>query len=475
MRLTVRKQVAWWGGAALVLVLVLWGLGKTITPFLMGAGIAYILDPVVTRLQRLGCSRTLAVVLMTLLAALLFVAGMLLLVPALVRQAVQLVQAAPEYFNAFQGFVTTRLPGIWPQGGGMATWGSETAQKISELASTALPALLDSMSSVLGVIVTLLIVPVVTFYLLLDWHALIAHVDSLLPRDHARTIRRLASEIDATLSGFLRGQGLVTLILGTFYAVALVSVGLPYGLVIGLMAAVLSIIPYLGVFVGGLTAIGVAAMTFWDQPLWIGVVAAIFAFGQMVEGNFLQPKIVGGSVGLHPVWLLLALSVFGAVFGFVGLIVAVPLAAASGVLARFAIARYRESGLYTGRVVPPEPSAPILVELVPRGTVAKRRALASVEKNDVVARMREEKAEKEAEKEAGRDDSGPDAAESAGSVVGKAVRRIAETAAELAAEHTVRKLAAGEKTAGEKAAGEVVPEVVSGVEAPPEGGAAPRS
>ncbi len=441
MRLTVRKQVAWWGGAALVLVLVLWGLGNTIMPFLMGAGIAYILDPVVTRLQRLGCSRTLAVVLMTLVAALLFVAGVLLLVPALVRQGVQLVQAAPEYFNTFQTFITARFPGIWPEGGSFATWGSEVADRVSELAGTALPALLGSMSSVLGVIVTLLIVPVVTFYLLLDWHAMIAHLDSLLPRDHARTIRQLAAEIDATLAGFLRGQGLVTLILGTFYAVALVSVGLPYGLVIGLMAAVLSIIPYLGVFVGGLTAIGVAAMTFWDQPIWIGAVAAIFAFGQMVEGNVLQPKIVGGSVGLHPVWLLLALSVFGAVFGFVGLIVAVPLAAAVGVLARFAVAQYRASGLYTGRVIPPEPSAPMMVELVPRGTIAKQRALASVEKNDVVARMREEEAEKEAVRE---EAAAQENAESAGNTIGKAVRRIAETAAELAAERTARKLGAEE-------------------------------
>lgn len=439
MRLTVRKQVVWWGGAALVLVLVLWGLGNTIMPFLIGTGLAYILDPVVTRLQRLGCSRALAVVLITLIGVVLFVAGVLLLVPVLVRQAVQLVQAAPDYFNAFQAFVTARFPGIWPEGGSIAAWGSETAKKISELAGSALPALLDSVSSVAGVIVTLLIVPVVTFYLLLDWRAMIDHLDSLLPRDHAGTIRRLAAEIDTTLSGFLRGQGLVTLILGTFYAVALVSVGLPYGLVIGLMAAVLSIIPYLGVFVGGLTAIGVAAMTFWDDPIWIGAVAAIFAFGQLVEGNVLQPKIVGGSVGLHPVWLLLALSVFGSVFGFVGLIVAVPLAAAVGVLARFAVARYRESGLYTGRVVPPEPSAPLLVEMVPRGTVARQRALASVEKNDAMARAREEAAEREAEREPAGDD-----ADSAGSAVTRAVRKIAETAAEIAAERAAKKVASEE-------------------------------
>ena len=431
MRIPMQKQVAWWGGAALVLVLILWGLGNTITPFLMGAGIAYILDPVVSRLQRLGCSRTLAVVLITIVAVVAFVAGVLLLVPALVRQITQLVQATPGYFDAFQGFVSARFPGLWPDGGTIATWGNEAAQRLSELAGTALPALLDSMSSVVRVIVTLLIVPVVVFYLLLDWRAMIVHLDSLLPRDHADTIRTLAAEVDKTLAGFLRGQGLVTLILGTFYAVALVSIGLPYGLVIGLTAAVLSIIPYLGVFVGGLTAIGVAVMAFWDQPLWIGAVAAIFAFGQMVEGNVLQPKIVGGSVGLHPVWLLLALSVFGALFGFVGLIVAVPLAAVVGVLARFAVARYRESGIYTGRVVPPEPAAPMMVELVPRGTVEKRRALASMEKDVAVARAREEEAIHEAEEQAGH---------SAGNVIGKAVRAIAETAAERVAEHTARKV-----------------------------------
>ncbi len=168
-------------------------------------------------------------------------------------------------------------------------------------------------------------------------------------------------------------------ILGTWYALALMLVGLPFGFFIGIMAAVLSFIPYVGVLIGGATAIGVALFSFWGDPLWIGAVVAIFALGQIVEGNYLQPKIVGGHVGLHPVWLLLALSVFGALFGFVGLVMAVPMAAALGVLARFLIARYRESSLFTGQALPSEPSQPILVEMVPTGTVANRMRTARMD------------------------------------------------------------------------------------------------
>jgi len=145
----------------------------------------------------------------------------------------------------------------------------------------------------------------------------------------------------------------------------------------------LSFIPYVGVLIGGATAIGVALFSFWGDPLWIGAVVAIFGLGQVVEGNYLQPKIVGGHVGLHPVWLLLALSVFGALFGFVGLVLAVPMAAALGVLARFLIARYLESPLFTGQGVPDEPAQPLLVEMVPPGTVAERIRLARMEADRV--------------------------------------------------------------------------------------------
>ena len=161
-------------------------------------------------------------------------------------------------------------------------------------------------------------------------------------------IRRLAGQIDRTLAAFIRGMGTVCLILGTYYAVALMLVGLQFGLVIGFVAGLVTFIPYLGALIGGALAIGLALFQFWGDWITIGIVAGIFAIGQIIEGNFLTPKLVGNSVGLHPVWLILALSVFGALFGFVGMLIAVPVAAAMGVLTRFGVEQYQQSLLYKG-------------------------------------------------------------------------------------------------------------------------------
>jgi predicted PurR-regulated permease PerM len=200
----------------------------------------------------------------------------------------------------------------------------------------------------LNILLLFVIVPVVAVYLLLDWDRMVAQIDSLLPRDHAPVIRRLARDIDKTLASFIRGMGTVCLILGAYYAIALMLVGLQFGLVVGFIAGLVTFIPYLGAVLGGVLAIGLALFQFWGDWVSIGLVAAIFVLGQMLEGNFLTPKLVGNSVGLHPVWLILALSVFGSLFGFVGMLAAVPIAAALGVVARFATEQYRESVLYKG-------------------------------------------------------------------------------------------------------------------------------
>jgi predicted PurR-regulated permease PerM len=184
--------------------------------------------------------------------------------------------------------------------------------------------------------------------LLLDWDRMVAQIDSLLPRDHAPVIRSLARDIDKTLASFIRGMGTVCLILGTYYAIALMLVGLQFGLVVGFIAGLVTFIPYLGAMLGGVLAIGLALFQFWGDWVSIGLVAAIFVLGQVLEGNFLTPKLVGNSVGLHPVWLILALSMFGSMFGFVGMLAAVPIAAALGVVARFATNQYRDSVLYKG-------------------------------------------------------------------------------------------------------------------------------
>ena len=373
MRVPVQKQITWWGVAAAVLLVSMWLLGQAILPFILGAGIAYMLDPIADRLERAGLSRTKSVVVITAVAILIFIAAIGFLVPVLVRQATALVQTAPEMLDKLQAFLAARFPDMLPEGGSVRSALNDMGKAIGERGSDLISTVMGSVRGVVSVIALFVIVPVVAFYLLLDWDEMVERIDDLLPREHAPTIRRIAGEIDDALSGFLRGQGLVILILGTWYGLALALVGLPFGFFIGIMAAVLSFIPYVGSLVGGATAIGVALFSFWSTPIWIGAVIAIFVIGQVVEGNYLQPKIVGGHVGLHPVWLLLALSVFGALFGFAGMVMAVPLAAALGVIVRFLTGRYRESALYTGRDVPPEPAQPTLIEIVPRGTVATNR------------------------------------------------------------------------------------------------------
>lgn len=370
MRMPVQKQLVWWGVATAILLVAMWLLGQPILPFIMGAGIAYLLDPVADRLERMGLSRIMSVVVITAGAIILLAALILLVMPLLLRQAAALINTAPQMFDQAMSFISARFPDLVPENSSLGTTLSDLGSTFGEQMGSIATTVIGSVGGVISTIALLVIAPVVAFYLLLDWDHMVEEIDRLLPREHAPTVRRIAREIDEALSGFVRGQGLVILILGTWYSIGLMLVGLPFGFFIGIMAAVLSFIPYVGVLIGGATAIGVALFSFWGDPLWIGAVVTIFAIGQIVEGNYLQPKIVGGHVGLHPVWLLLALSVFGSLFGFVGMVVAVPLAAALGVIARFLIERYRSSALYTGQEVPHEPAQPTLIEIVPPGTVA---------------------------------------------------------------------------------------------------------
>jgi predicted PurR-regulated permease PerM len=196
-----------------------------------------------------------------------------------------------------------------------------------------------------------IVTPIVAFYLLTDWDRMVARLDSWLPRPHVETLRGLAREMDDAMAGFIRGQAVVCLLLGLFYAIGLSLAGLNFGLLIGLAAGILSFIPYVGSFIGFVLSISVAFVQFWPDWVHIAAVAAIFAAGQFIEGNFLSPKLVGNRVGLHPVWLMFALFAFGYLFGFAGLLMAVPLAAAVGVLTRFALRKYLSSPFYLGSEV----------------------------------------------------------------------------------------------------------------------------
>lgn len=349
MALPVREQIKYWGLAAVVFLAVLWVLGDVILPFVLGAAIAYFLDPVADRLEAMGCSRALATGIITLFALLVFVMLALLVIPTLVNQTAGLIEAAPVISQNLQAFVTERFPEIGDANSTIRRSLTSIAETIESKGGEVLNTVLGSFSGVVNALVLFVIVPVVAFYLLLDWDRMVAKIDALLPRDHAPMIRKLAADIDRTMAGFIRGQGTVCLILGAYYAVALMLVGLNFGLVVGFVAGALTFIPYVGALVGGILAVGLALFQFWGDWLWIVLVWAIFQSGQFVEGNILTPKLVGTSVGLHPVWLIFALSAFGALFGFVGLLVAVPVAAAIGVVTRFAIDRYKSSLLYQGR------------------------------------------------------------------------------------------------------------------------------
>jgi len=348
MALPVKDQIRYWGIATAAFLVILWFLGDVILPFVLGGAIAYFLDPVADRIERLGASRAVATTIITLSALLIFVLMALLVVPLLVQQAVSLFDTAPKLFQDLQGFLTARFPSLVDEDSVLRQSLISVGATIRERGGELLNTVLTSVNSLVGIVLLFVIVPVVAFYLLYDWDRMVAKVDDLLPRDHAPTIRHLAGEIDRTLASFIRGMGTVSLILGTYYAVALMLVGLQFGLVVGALAGLVTFIPYVGALLGGALAIGLALFQFWGDWVSIGLVAGIFVLGQVVEGNVLTPKLVGSSVGLHPVWLIFALSVFGSLFGFVGMLVAVPVAAVIGVVARFGISGYKNSLLYRG-------------------------------------------------------------------------------------------------------------------------------
>lgn len=352
MAVSPRRQLQFWGIALSILVLVLWLLGSTLLPFLMGAAIAYFLDPLVDRLQRLGLNRAVATAVIALTVVILFVVVLVVAVPALVWQVQGLAAAMPDYMSQLISLLGRRFPDVFGENSRLWRNLTDFETMMRDGGMTVANQLLVGSLKVLDFVILIVVTPVVAFYLLLDWDRLLARLNSILPREHALTIRRLGREVDVVLAGFVRGQLTVCLILGTFYAIGLALIGLQFGVLVGLMAGLLSFIPYIGSIVGMVLSIGIALFQFWGDWTWVVATAAVFFTGQFIEGNILAPALIGKSVGLHPVWLMLALSVFGALFGFTGLLVAVPVAAALGVVGRFMIDQYLSSPLYTGR--PPD-------------------------------------------------------------------------------------------------------------------------
>ncbi len=354
MGLSAKKQLKWWGISAVVLIALFWVLGGALLPYIAGAAIAYFLDPLADRLEKIGLSRLWATVVICTITAMLAVLAVLIVLPLLIDQLVGLAKAAPGLVAQFQNWLGERFPQIFVEESMLRRGLLSLQNMLKDQSLVLVNGVLNSSLAVFDFLILLVITPVVSFYLLLDWDRLVAKIDIWLPREHLETIRGLARNIDKVLAGFVRGQITVSAILGSFYAISLVLIGLQFGAVIGLVAGLISFIPFVGSIIGGGLSIGVAVFQFWDDPIWIGVVAAVFAIGQFFEGNILSPKLVGGSVGLHPVWLMFSLSAFGSLLGFVGLLIAVPVSASIGVIGRFLMDQYIDGPLYKGPKKPEE-------------------------------------------------------------------------------------------------------------------------
>lgn len=352
--MNLQRQVLFWIGALVVFILILWILRDMLLPFVAGMALAYLLNPLTDRLERYGVHRLIATLAVIGIFVLFFVVVAILLVPLLGSQMFAFIQRLPGYVTRLQEVIMTEENKQWLQhliGDRLPDMQKSVGDLVGQGASwlgTFLQSLWSGGRAIISVFALVVITPVVAFYLLYDWHKMVRKVDSWLPLSYRDTIRRLAGEIDQAIAGFLRGQASVCLILGLYYSVALTLTGLNFALLIGFSAGLLSFIPYVGSLSGLLIATGVAVAQFWPDWTWVVVVACIFFAGQFVEGYILSPKLVGESVGLHPVWLMFSLFAFGYLFGFVGLLLAVPLAAATGVLVRYGLSQYLASPLYTG-------------------------------------------------------------------------------------------------------------------------------
>ncbi len=348
-----RRQLFFWLAALAGLLVLLRVFSSILLPFVAGAAVAYLLDPVADWMERRGLSRTAVALILLLLFFALFVVALIVLIPALVDQLVALVDHLPDLIAQLQAFLDPLLESDLARFFGIdravleGQLGDFVGGGAAHL-SVVLGSIWSGGKALIAVLSLLVVTPVVAFYFLHDWNKMVSRIDSWLPHQHAETIRDLARQMNRAIAGFVRGQGLLCVILSIFYAGALGLIGLDFGLLIGLVAGALSFIPLVGALVGFIVSVGVAAVQFWPEGLWIAVTAGVFIVGQLLESYVLQPRIIGNSIGLHPVWMLFAFLAFGVLFGFVGTLIAIPAAAVVAVLVRFGLGRYLASPFHGG-------------------------------------------------------------------------------------------------------------------------------
>lgn len=344
----------WWLLLGLAFVgWLLYLLSPILTPFVISAMLAYLGDPLVDRLEARRIPRSLAVSLVFVVIFLFLLVLAVLLIPRLESQITTLLQKAPDYLAWIRAEVVPWLQQRLQLQGGLDEIAlirdtlTQHWQQAGGLVAGAMSSVSRSGLALLGWLANLVLIPVVTFYLLRDWDRMIAGIQALLPRNVAPTIGRLARESDEVLGAFLRGQLLVMFALGVIYTTGLWLVGLEFALLIGMFAGLMSFVPYLGLILGVLVA-GVAAVLQFHDLSALPWVVLVFVVGQLVEGTVLTPKLVGDRIGMHPVAVIFAVMAGGQLYGFFGILLALPVAAVSMVLVRHALDRYRASGLYAG-------------------------------------------------------------------------------------------------------------------------------
>ncbi len=367
-----------WAGLFLLTILFLWIFRPILLPFVVGMTIAYLLNPVVNWLQRVGIGRSFGAMIALTGVIIAFIGLLLAVVPLVTVQIGGLVARLPDYISDLQGLLRQWAPQFTEWLGPERTaqlQGSLTdlIGRAVEFAGFATTTLAQSSLSVLGTIAVLFITPVVAFYLLVDWEGMVRKVDDLLPRRYRSEIQGVLRDIDRAMAGVIRGQGGVILVLCIYYCTSLTLAGVNYGLAIGLIGGLLSFVPYVGFLIGFTLSMIVALTQFLPgQWIFVAIVLAIYGVGQFLEANILYPKLVGQSININAVWLMFALFAFGLLFGFVGVLLAVPLAAITGVLTRYAIQKYKESALYHGTEPPPE-DAPVVETPARRTRVAAEK------------------------------------------------------------------------------------------------------
>ncbi len=356
-----RSHALFWGGAFALFIAFVWIFGAILLPFVLGLAIAYLLDPLVNVIGRYNVPRWIAALIILGLFFVFVIAALMLAAPPLYREVSALAEAMPGYIEQLAAMMTPYSGWLQDQlnNGNSADLQKALQDNIGKalgVGMSVLAGLASGGQAIAGFLSVTVLTPIVAFFMMKEWPVMKDWIDSLLPRHSYQTIKDLLAQIDTKLSGFVRGQLSVAFVLAVAYALALSLAGLKFGFLIGVMAGVLSIIPLVGSTVGLLTAVLVA----WFQTGewgYVGLIACIFLVGQFIEGNFLTPKLLGKSVGLHPLWILFALLAGGSLFGILGMLLAVPVVAVIGVLAAFTIAEYRKSPYYQDKVKPQKTAA----------------------------------------------------------------------------------------------------------------------